>query len=110
MLYAAFEGHESIARKLIERGASVDARAPNQSTPLMLAARNGHKTVVQVLLKAGADPTLVNENGLTAAAWARANNNTDIAELIEARTGPTTGKPAAGGGNPGGRKMKVLIE
>ena len=72
----------------------VDARAPNQSTALMLAARNGHRGVVEALVKAGADISLVNENGLTAAAWARENKNT-ISPSISNRAlrgGPPTGR------------------
>lgn len=81
--YAAFEGRLSILDKLLARGATIDALTPNRATALMLAARNGHIQVVRRLLGAGADPTLQNDRGLTAAQWARAQGNTDIADLIE---------------------------
>ncbi|AUL99847.1 hypothetical protein B4966_06530 [Rhodocyclaceae bacterium] len=81
--YAAFEGRLSILDKLLARGAAIDALTPNRATALMLAARNGHIQVVRRLLGAGADPALKNDRGLTAAQWARAQGNTDIADLIE---------------------------
>ena len=39
--YAVFNGHTDLAADLIKRGANVNARAPNGSTPLMMAARGG---------------------------------------------------------------------
>ena len=89
---------------------NVDARAPNQSTALMLAARNGHRGVVEALVKAGADISLVNENGLTAAAWARENKNTDIAEYLESRAPAAARQRVEAKPDSGKRKMKVLIE
>lgn len=81
--YAAFEGRLAILDKLLARGAKIDALTPNRATALMLAARNGHIDAVRRLLRAGADTALKNDRGLTAAAWARTQGNTDIAELIE---------------------------
>lgn len=84
LMYAAFEGRADLVELLLARGAEVDARSPNQSTPLMLAARNGHMDAVRRLLAAGADSGLQNDQGYTAAAWARDAGNTDAADLIEA--------------------------
>ena len=40
--YAVFNGHTKLAAELIQRGADVNARTPNGSTALMLAAREGN--------------------------------------------------------------------
>lgn len=83
--YAAFEGRDALFDRLLEAGADVNARAPNLSTPLMLAARNGHMGVVRRLLgNAGTELNALNEAGLSADTWAEQNGNTDIAERIRA--------------------------
>lgn len=83
--YAAFEGREALLEPLIAAGADVNARAPNQATALMLAARNGHAGVVRRLLALPqTDLNALNEAGLSADAWALQNANSDIARLIQA--------------------------
>jgi len=64
---------ESCVDLLIKEGAALDARSPNGSTPLMLAARYGRESAVDALLKAGADRRLRNEKGLSAHDFARAS-------------------------------------
>lgn len=61
----------SIARLLLDEHAYIDAESPNQSTPLMLAAQYGSEAMVDLLLQAGADAQLRNQQGLTAADFAR---------------------------------------
>lgn len=63
---------QSCVELLIKEGAALDARSPNGSTPLMLAARYGRESAVDALLKAGADKRLRNEKGLSALDFARA--------------------------------------
>ncbi len=80
--YAVFAGHEEIARLLIARGADVNARTPNDSTALMMAAREGHADLARALLDAGADTKPTNEWGDNALAFAMRNGNYGIAKMV----------------------------
>lgn len=80
--YAVFAGHREIADLLLARGADVNARAPNDASVLMMAAREGHEELAQRLLEAGADPTLTNDRGETALTWAMRQGNLRIAKRV----------------------------
>lgn len=80
--YAVFNGHREVAQYLLSRGADVNARAPNQATSLMLAAREGRDVLADDLVKAGADPRLTNDLGETALDWAMRHGNVSIAKLV----------------------------
>jgi len=82
--YAATSGDVEIINVLLEESAYVDAESPNGTTPLMMAARGGSVDAVNALLTGGADPTLKNQLGLSAADFARQNNNTDLAAALDA--------------------------
>lgn len=58
LMRAAEEGHLAEVRRLLRKGANVNAKIEELGglDALMLAARRGHLEVVKVLLKAGADP------------------------------------------------------
>ena len=64
--YAAASGSLDIVRMLLEKSAYIDAAAPNQTTPLMMAAGGGQTDVIKFLLDEGADATLKNDVGMTA--------------------------------------------
>ncbi len=68
--YAATGGSAAIVKMLLAHGALLEARSPNQSTPLMMASRYGNEEAVDALLAAGADRTLVNQQGMNASAFA----------------------------------------
>lgn len=74
-----------MVRLLLEHHAYIDAESPNRSTPLMLAAMYGHRDLVPLLLQEGADPSLRNEQGLTAVDFARRADRDDLADLIAQR-------------------------
>lgn len=75
----------AMVRLLLEHHAYIDAESPNRSTPLMLASMYGHRDLVPLLLEEGADPSLRNEQGLTAVDFARRADRDDVAELIAQR-------------------------
>ena len=58
-------GHETIARELIERGASVHARGEAGNTPLHLAAELSSPEMVRFLLSHRADMDAANDAGFT---------------------------------------------
>lgn len=82
--YAATKGHVAMIELLLENDAYIDAESPNQSTPLMMAAMYGTAESVKVLLEAGADPSIKNEQGLTAIDFANRVSRPGNAELIAA--------------------------
>ncbi|NBS66383.1 MAG: ankyrin repeat domain-containing protein, partial [Betaproteobacteria bacterium] len=67
--YAASGGQLELVKVLIEQHAFIDAQSPNNTTPLMMAARMRALPVVQYLIDQGADPSLRNQAGLDAAAY-----------------------------------------
>jgi ankyrin repeat protein len=82
--YAASGPDPRIVARLVELGAAIDARSPNDSTPLMLAAGYGDQRNALVLLGLGADPSPRNARGLSAADFARQAGHDPLAEQLEA--------------------------
>lgn len=81
--YAATGPQPEIVALLLERGASVDARAPNGNTPLMMAALYGKEESVGLLLQRGADPTLRNAQQRSAVDLARATGRDFLVPALE---------------------------
>lgn len=82
--YAAAGPRPEIVQLLLERGATVDARSPNGTTPLMMAARYGSEDSVKQLLERGADPKLANQRDLRAADFARLAGRESLAMRLDA--------------------------
>mmetsp|Transcript_78493 Transcript_78493/g.138211 ORF Transcript_78493/g.138211 Transcript_78493/m.138211 type:complete len:485 (+) Transcript_78493:89-1543(+) len=81
--WAAIGCHLDVTQVLIQFGADLDARTPdNQSTPLMLAADEGDMRVAQLLLESGAHPYLVSTDGFTAERRCASNLQAQFATLI----------------------------
>ena len=70
--YACSGPDDGVSAWLLKQGAEINARSPNGTTPLMMAARYGTPTSAEILLKAGADTALKNEQGLSAIDFAKA--------------------------------------
>lgn len=83
--YAAAVGNNPIVQLLLDHSAYIDAESPNQTTPIMMAARGGHILTVKLLLDEGADLTLKNGAGMTALDFARAGGFKDIVEGLTYR-------------------------
>ena len=83
--YAATVGNNDIVQLLLDRAAYIDAESPNQTTPIMMAARGGHILTVKLLLDEGADATLKNGANMTAIDFAREGGFKDIVEGLTYR-------------------------
>jgi ankyrin repeat protein len=83
-LHAALAGPQpSIARLLVDAGADVNARQQAGIAPLHETAQNGDLELTQLLLDHGADPSVVDDQGKTPAATARAHAHEAVAALLE---------------------------
>jgi ankyrin repeat protein len=82
--YAASGPQVATVELLLDHGARIDARSPNGSTPLMMAARYGSETSARLLLARGADASLRNERGMTAADFARSAGRDELAAQLAA--------------------------
>ena len=72
----------AVITMLLDRGAAINARAPNGNTPLMMAARYGTFRSVDVLLARGADPRLTNNAGMSAGELARLEGRESLASKL----------------------------
>lgn len=82
--YAASKGHIAMMHLLIDNDAYIDAESPNGTTPLMMAAYYATPAAVKLMLEDGADPTLKNQDGMTALDLAVAKDKTLSAQYIRA--------------------------
>lgn len=82
--YAASKGHIAMMHVLIDNDAYVDAESPNGTTPLMMAAYYASPNAVKLMLEEGADPTLKNQDGMTALDMAIAKDKALSAQYIRA--------------------------
>ena len=68
---------------LLDKGAAIDSRSPNGTTPLMMAARYGDEQGAHLLLARGADARLRNDQNLSAADFARTGGREKLAAKQE---------------------------
>jgi uncharacterized protein len=80
--YAASGGDPVAAGLLLDKGAEVNAVAPNGSTPLMMAAGFGQIDVADLLLRHGADPRALDKGGRSAADLAESAGRDDLASRL----------------------------
>ena len=81
--YAASVGSVEIVKLLLDSAAYIDAESPNQTTPLMMAARSKQHEVCKLLIEEGADPSLINQRDLAAADFAARAGDTELAEVLK---------------------------
>ena len=87
-LHSGAAGQEPrITALLLDRGAVIDARSSNGTTPLMMAARDGAIDGASLLLLRGADARARNDRQLGAADFARMAGRDRLAAQIEAAAG-----------------------
>jgi uncharacterized protein len=81
--YDAIKRGDVVAvRKLLHRGADVDARDRYGQTGLMLAAHAGHRDVVATLIEHGADLNVTAKFGLSALMLAVVAGRREVARLL----------------------------
>ncbi|OZI35199.1 hypothetical protein CEG14_08820 [Bordetella genomosp. 1] len=83
LAYAASKGQVETARLLLRHKAMVNAPSAEGRTPLMMAALSGNRDMVQLLLDAGADATTTDQQGRSAADWARIGKSDSLAEELK---------------------------
>ncbi|MDL2336495.1 MAG: ankyrin repeat domain-containing protein [Pseudomonadota bacterium] len=83
--YAATAPDETVLGMLLERGALIDARSPNGTTPLMMAAQYGPSECVDLLVARGANAGLRNDLGLSAADFAGRSGRDGLASALKRR-------------------------
>ncbi len=81
--YCAAAGKTAMCQFLLDQGADIDARAPNGTTPLMMAVREGHFDTVRLLVWEVADVSIRNAAGATALQWAERAKREDIVTLLQ---------------------------
>lgn len=69
--------------QLVASGIDVNVQSIFGITPLMLAAAKGNRFAVRALLHLGADLTLTDQEGGTAALWAKEEGHDSLLDLLE---------------------------
>lgn len=87
---AAFDGSVAEVKRLLDSGASVDAKAVRGSTALMVAASRGHRAVVELLLARGARINQQNASGWTPLMMAINQRHKVVARFLLARSANTS--------------------
>lgn len=82
LLVASFTGDEKVIDTLLNQGANINARSPENKTPLMIAAEGGKIEIARVFLQNQANPYAVDGDNLTAANLAEREGFVEVKELI----------------------------
>ncbi len=82
LIRAAEDGRLDVVRKLLEAGASPNAKSDEDFTVLMWAAARGHVEVVKALIEFGADLSAQTRRGRTAIEIATQEGHDHVAALL----------------------------
>ncbi len=82
LLVSCFNGSTAAIDHLLNQGAYINARSPDNQTPLMIAAQHGHEEAVRILLQNQANPYALDENDATAANLAETSGHENVRDLI----------------------------
>ena len=82
--YAASGPNLAVLELLLDKGANVEGRSPNGTTPLMMAARYGSEPNVDRLLAANAEIRATNEQGLSAVDFAKLGGRESLRKRLAA--------------------------
>ncbi|NNE94185.1 MAG: ankyrin repeat domain-containing protein [Verrucomicrobiales bacterium] len=82
LLVACFKGEPAVIDHLLNQGAYINTRSPDNQTPLMIAALHGHEDAVRLLLQNQANPYALDSSEATAANLAEANGHEGVRDLI----------------------------
>ncbi|KAL6797092.1 ankyrin repeat-containing domain protein [Trichoderma sp. SZMC 28012] len=80
--WAAKNGHETVVKLLIDKGAEIESQDNGEQTPLSLAAENGHETVVGLLLEKGAKAESRDKRDRTPLSLATKNGHDAVVKLL----------------------------
>ena len=83
--YAASGPSPQVVAWLLDRGAGIDARSPNGTTPLMMAARYGSIDSAELLMARGADRSLRNQRQMDAVEFAQGAGRDELARRLAGR-------------------------
>ena len=81
--WCAAKGHAAACKWLLRQGAAVNSLNSEGSSPLHAAAANGQTVIVELLLESGADPTIKDEDGMSAAVVAKQRKHADAEKAIQ---------------------------
>lgn len=83
LMAASLEGHEEVARVLINNGANVNTkRGHMRETPLMMASSAGHKDIVRLLIEQGADVNFRGRRAISPLFLASNEGHMEIVKLL----------------------------
>jgi len=81
---AAYVGKVDVIDHLIDRGANINQQTIHHATPLFVAVLRDQLESVQTLLSRGADPTIRNQDGVSAVELAKETGHDAILALLVA--------------------------
>lgn len=83
LLRAATKGQQAMVRLLIKKGADIEARSANNSTPLTCAAECNFEAIVEYLLKSGASVNVGDNFGWKPLHWVMVNRGgKSVAQML----------------------------